>query len=105
MHSPACRSGASGAGSPFATRRDVGGNPWCCPCWAMGLWLDTDQPQRQEVRMTSKTITPSTNEAVWHASGAALYEGDIDAFLAYWQPDSRYEVAYPVAGLPAAVEG
>jgi ketosteroid isomerase-like protein len=53
--------------------------------------------------MTTTSIT--TNEAVWHASGAALYAGDIDTFLAHWQPDGRYEVAYPVTGLPAAVEG
>jgi ketosteroid isomerase-like protein len=55
--------------------------------------------------MTSTTITTSANEAVWHSSGAALYAGDIDSFLAYWQADGRYEVAYPIAGLPAAVEG
>jgi ketosteroid isomerase-like protein len=52
--------------------------------------------------MTSATIT---NEAVWHASGAALYAGDIDTFLGHWQPDGRYEVAYPVAGLPPLVAG
>jgi ketosteroid isomerase-like protein len=62
-------------------------------------------PTTQEVRMTSTTISRSANEAAWHASGAALYAGDIDAFLAYWQPDGRYEVAYPIAGLPPAVEG
>src|SRR3954447_10448229 len=55
--------------------------------------------------MTNTTITASSNEAVWHASGAALYAGDIDSFLAYWQPDGRYEVPYPIAGLPPAVEG
>jgi ketosteroid isomerase-like protein len=55
--------------------------------------------------MTSSTITPTANESVWHASGAALYAGDIDAFLAHWQADARYEVAYPVAGLPSAIEG
>ena len=55
--------------------------------------------------MTSSTIAPMTNEAVWHASGAALYAGDIDAFLTHWQPDGRYEVAYPVAGLPPVVTG
>jgi ketosteroid isomerase-like protein len=52
--------------------------------------------------MTSATIT---NEAVWHASGAALYAGDIDTFLAHWAPNGRYEVAYPVAGLPPVVAG
>ena len=55
--------------------------------------------------MTTITTTPTANEAVWHASGAALYAGDIDTFLGHWQPDGRYEVAYPVAGLPAVVEG
>ena len=54
--------------------------------------------------MTSSTIAPA-NEAVWHASGAALYAGDIDAFLGHWAPDGRYEVAYPVAGLPPVVTG
>jgi ketosteroid isomerase-like protein len=55
--------------------------------------------------MTSSIISPTANEAVWHASGAALYAGDIDAFLAHWLPDGRYEVAYPVAGLPPVVAG
>ncbi|HET6690002.1 MAG TPA: nuclear transport factor 2 family protein, partial [Miltoncostaeaceae bacterium] len=59
-----------------------------------------------EVRMTSSIVVPTTaNEAVWHASGAALYRGDIDTFLGYWQPDGRYEVAYPVGDFPAAVQG
>jgi ketosteroid isomerase-like protein len=62
-----------------------------------------DDPQ--EVRMTSSTTVPTANEAAWHASGAALYAGDIDAFLTHWQPDGRYEVAYPVAGLPPVVAG
>jgi ketosteroid isomerase-like protein len=51
------------------------------------------------------TVALSTNEAVWHASAAALYAGDIDAFLSHWNPDGRYEVAYPVAGLPPVVAG
>ena len=51
--------------------------------------------------MNPITTIPTANEAVWHASGAALYTGDIDTFLGHWQPDGRYEVAYPVAGLPA----
>lgn len=55
--------------------------------------------------MTRSTIVPTANESVWHASGAALYAGDIDAFLTHWQPDGRYEVAYPVAGVPPAVTG
>jgi ketosteroid isomerase-like protein len=55
--------------------------------------------------MTSSIIVPSANEAVWHASGTALYAGDLDAFLTHWQPDGRYEVAYPVAGAPPVVTG
>ena len=58
------------------------------------------------------TITPTLaertrerNEHVWHASGALLYAGRIDEFLEYWQPDGRFEAAYPVEGLPAVVEG
>ena len=52
--------------------------------------------------MSSITIT---NEAAWHAAGAALYAGDIDTYLGHWQPDGRYEVACPVAGLPPLVSG
>jgi ketosteroid isomerase-like protein len=55
--------------------------------------------------MTSSTVTPTANETVWRASGAALYAGDIDVFLSHWQPDGRYEVAYPVAGMPPVVAG
>lgn len=55
--------------------------------------------------MSSFTIVPTANESIWHAAGAALYAGDIDAFLTHWVPDGRYEVAYPVAGLPPVVAG
>ena len=55
--------------------------------------------------MTGSTITVGANEATWHAAGAALYAGDIDTFLAHWQPDGRYEVAYPIAGAPSVVCG
>jgi ketosteroid isomerase-like protein len=55
--------------------------------------------------MSNATTITTTNEAAWHASGAALYAGDIDTFLTHWQPDGRYEVAYPVAGIPPVVEG
>jgi hypothetical protein len=55
--------------------------------------------------MTDITIAPSANEAVWHAAAAALYDGDIDTFLAHWRPDGRYEVAYPIAGMPSVVAG
>lgn len=55
--------------------------------------------------MTSPTLAQTANETTWHESASALYAGDLDAFLAHWQPDGRYEVAYPVAGFPAAVAG
>ncbi len=55
--------------------------------------------------MTSTTIVPTANEAVWHAAGAALYARDVARLLTYWHPDGTYEVAYPVAGLPAVVTG
>jgi ketosteroid isomerase-like protein len=55
--------------------------------------------------MTDLTTAPPSNEAVWHASAAALYSGDIDAFLSHWQPDGNYEVAYPVAGMAPRVSG
>lgn len=55
--------------------------------------------------MTNPTTAPPTNEAVWHASAAALYGGDIDTFLSHWQADGSYEVAYPVAGMPARISG
>ena len=54
---------------------------------------------------TQSPIATNTNEEVWHASAAALYGGDVDTFLSHWQPDGRYEVAYPVPGLPAVVSG
>lgn len=45
------------------------------------------------------------NEAIWRQSSALLYGKRIGEFLAYWHEDARYEVAYPVAGFPAVVEG
>lgn len=55
--------------------------------------------------MAISTTIPTTNEVAWHASSAALYSGDIDAFLAHWQDDGCYSVAYPVDGLPSVVAG
>jgi ketosteroid isomerase-like protein len=55
--------------------------------------------------MTSTRTVPATNESLWNASGAALYAGDIDTFLGYWAPDGRYEVAYPIAGVPPVAAG
>ncbi len=45
------------------------------------------------------------NEATFRASAVAMYAGDIETFLEYWTADGRYEVAYPVPGVPAVVEG
>lgn len=55
--------------------------------------------------MTNITSPSRTNAAAWQGSGEALYAGEIETFLAHWQPDGRYQVAYPVAGLPDVVEG
>jgi ketosteroid isomerase-like protein len=68
----------------------------------VGPSIHTPIDDPTEVRMT---LAQFTNEATWHASGAALYAGDIDAFLTHWQPDGTYEVAYPVAGMPQVVAG
>ena len=53
---------------------------------------------------TARSTARERNEAVWQAAGARSTPADIDEFLAYWQPDGRYEVAYPVGGCPAAVK-
>src|SRR3954462_5300170 len=45
------------------------------------------------------------NESIWRASAIALYDGDIEGFLAYWSPEPRYAVAYPVDGFPSVVGG
>jgi ketosteroid isomerase-like protein len=45
------------------------------------------------------------NASAWRASAIALYAGDIEGFLAYWSPEPRYSVAYPVDGFPPVVEG
>ena len=45
------------------------------------------------------------NEESWRESSRLLYSGRIDEFLTFWTPDARYEVAYPVAGMPALLEG
>jgi ketosteroid isomerase-like protein len=60
---------------------------------------------------TLPTATPDLvaagerNHATWKASAALLYAGRIEEFLGYWREDARYEVAYPIAGMPAVVEG
>jgi ketosteroid isomerase-like protein len=60
----------------------------------------------KEEAMTTTTIsTRERNEAVWTQSAKLLYTGRLDEFLAYWQHDARYEVAYPIEGFPAVVEG
>jgi ketosteroid isomerase-like protein len=45
------------------------------------------------------------NESVWRESALALYAGDVAGFLDSWVEVPRYSVAYPVEGVPAAVEG
>jgi uncharacterized protein (TIGR02246 family) len=45
------------------------------------------------------------NETVWKESAEALHARRIDDYMTYWAPDGRYEVAYPVDGMPAAVQG
>jgi len=66
------------------------------------------RPGATVLAMTT-TNTPITarerNEAVWNQAAAALYAGRVDEYVAYWQPDGRYEVAYPIGAMPAAVEG
>jgi ketosteroid isomerase-like protein len=57
----------------------------------------------------STTISPSAarvrNQRVWTESAELLYAGRIDEFLGLWSEDARYEVAYPIADFPAAIEG
>jgi ketosteroid isomerase-like protein len=56
--------------------------------------------------MSTTTVTAATtNEATFRASAVALYAGDIEEFLRHWVEVPRYVVAYPVAGMPAAIEG
>jgi ketosteroid isomerase-like protein len=45
------------------------------------------------------------NEATWNQAAEAMHAGRIDEYIAFWTHDGRYEVAYPVEGMPAAVEG
>ncbi len=47
----------------------------------------------------------TANEEIFRTSAAALYAGDTEAFLNLWTDDARYEVAYPVDGMPAVVQG
>ncbi len=51
------------------------------------------------------TSARARNESTWRASAVALYDGDIEKFLAYWSPEPRYAVAYPVDGFPPVVQG
>jgi hypothetical protein len=55
--------------------------------------------------MATATTTRQRNEAVWKQSSALLYDKRLEEFLAYWHEDARYEVAYPVEGVPPVVEG
>jgi ketosteroid isomerase-like protein len=54
---------------------------------------------------TEIAVARERNEAVWRQASALLYAKRVGEFLAYWHEDGRYEVAYPVAGFPAVVEG
>ena len=50
-------------------------------------------------------LARARNESAFRASAIAMYRGDIEEFVRHWTSDGRYEVAYPVTGLPAVVEG
>jgi len=58
---------------------------------------------------TTSQIDPAVarerNKAVWDESSAFLFAKRIDEFAAFWHEDARYEVAYPIAGMPAVLEG
>jgi ketosteroid isomerase-like protein len=58
---------------------------------------------------TTPRLDPATarerNMAVWEESSALLFAKRVDEFAAFWHEDARYEVAYPIAGMPAALEG
>lgn len=54
---------------------------------------------------TDLVAARSTNEATWRRAALALYAGDVEEFVRHWTHDARYEVAYPVDGLPSVVEG
>jgi ketosteroid isomerase-like protein len=49
--------------------------------------------------------TAERNQEIWRTCAKLLYAGRIEEFLGYWREDARYEVAYPIAGMPAVVEG
>ena len=63
----------------------------------------------QHPTLAPQTAAPdlprARNESVFRASAIAMYRGDIEEFVRHWTSDGRYEVAYPVTGLPAVVEG
>ena len=55
---------------------------------------------------TTADLPPRTrNHARWRTAAECLYEGRLEEFLEHWTEDGRYEVAYPVGDLPAAVQG
>lgn len=70
-------------------------------------------PTSEGVHMSASTIDSPTaihrarehNHAVWKQSAEALYAQRVEEFLAFWHDDARYEVAYPIDGMPAIVEG
>jgi ketosteroid isomerase-like protein len=56
-------------------------------------------------RQTDLASARERNEAIWKQSRTALYAKRLDEVLTYWHEDARYEVAYPIDGFPAVVEG
>ena len=55
--------------------------------------------------ITDLRVARRRNEQTWRESCRLLYSGRIEEFLTFWTPDARYEVAYPVAGMPALLQG
>ena len=63
--------------------------------------------------MTTTTIPSPTepasarqrNEGLWKQMSSLYHAKRVEDALAYWHEDARYEAAFPVAGLPAVVEG
>jgi ketosteroid isomerase-like protein len=57
------------------------------------------------IQTTDPAAVRERNQAVWKQSSQALYARRVDEFVAFWQEDGSYEVAYPIEGMPARVEG
>jgi ketosteroid isomerase-like protein len=82
---------------------------------APGTLAATSIPAEGEPQMSTTSETPALaidiaaarerNEAIWNEASALLFAKRIDEFVAFWQEDARYEVAYPIPGMPAVLEG